>query len=57
MSRIPNDITQVIREIDEELKVEGVSPVGRPVNAIMKFAALSIKRTKNLAEQSGRVNP
>lgn len=37
MSFIPNDITQIIREIDEELKAEGVPPVGRPINAILKF--------------------
>lgn len=37
MSRIPNDITPVIREIDEELKAEGVPPLGRPMNAIIKF--------------------
>lgn len=37
MSRIPKDITPVIREIDEELKAEGVPPLGRPMNAIIKF--------------------
>lgn len=37
MSRIPSDITQIIREIDEELKSEGVSPPGRPIKAIIKF--------------------
>ena len=37
MSRIPKDITPVIREIDEELKAEGVRPLGRPMNAIIKF--------------------
>jgi hypothetical protein len=37
MSRIPKDITPVIREIDEELKAAGVPPLGRPINAIIKF--------------------
>lgn len=37
MSSIPDDITPIIREIDEELKAEGISPVGRPMNAIIKF--------------------
>lgn len=37
MSRIPDDITPIIRENDEELKAEGVPPLGRPMNAIIKF--------------------
>ncbi|CUH76728.1 hypothetical protein [Tropicibacter naphthalenivorans] len=37
MSRIPNDITPVILEIDNELKAAGVPPLGRPMNAIIKF--------------------
>lgn len=37
MSHIPKDITAVIREIDEELKAAGVPPLGRPMNAILKF--------------------
>jgi len=34
---IPDDITSIIREIDGELKAEGVPPLGRPMNAIIKF--------------------
>tara|TARA_R110002049_G_scaffold23545_10_gene83677 strand:- start:58990 stop:59892 length:903 start_codon:yes stop_codon:yes gene_type:complete len=37
MLSIPDDITPIIREIDEELKAEGISPLGRPMNAIIKF--------------------
>ncbi|WP_272009776.1 hypothetical protein [Roseovarius sp. ZX-A-9] len=37
MSHIPDDITPIVREIDHELKAEGISPVGRPMNAIIKF--------------------
>ncbi|KQB95689.1 hypothetical protein AL073_15915 [Loktanella sp. 1ANDIMAR09] len=37
MSRIPEDITAIIREIDKELISEGVPPLGRPMNAIIKF--------------------
>lgn len=37
MSRIPKDISPIIREIDKELKAAGVRPLGRPVNAILKF--------------------
>ena len=34
---IPDDITPVIREIDNELKAEGVRPQGRPMAAVIKF--------------------
>jgi len=34
---IPDDITPIIREIDDELKAAGVHPVGRPLQAIMRF--------------------
>ncbi len=37
MSRIPKDITPIISEIDKELKAAGVPPLGRPMNAIIKF--------------------
>jgi len=50
---IPDDLDAVFREIDEELKAEGVKPHQRPMHAVMKFG----KRFKVSLPMTSRTMP
>jgi len=38
MMKIPNDISPILREIDQLLKDKGIPPHSRPINAVIEFS-------------------